>query len=80
MNNKKLWQARNYVKEMMKEYKVSQYMNIVIADALASGHKEQMNSDWLRRFLFQNIEDGFIKSENAVALNRIYTKVIENYR
>ena len=72
----RMWNLRRAVEEMVPEMK-GRYGNYTIADAIFNGHKAEMTEDWLRRFLFQMIDDGFITYEEALFLNKKYRKVID---
>lgn len=73
---KKVCELRREIAAMV-TFKHCEYMNTVIADAVAQGHGNKLTQDWLRRFLLENVEDGFITYGQALTLAPIYTKAIE---
>lgn len=76
---KKLARARRAVDYMVPQY-AEDYMNMVVARGLATGNGNKMNEDWIRRFLDQNIEDGFVTEAEAETLKDTYKKVIEELK
>ena len=80
MNTEKMWQARKYVKSILGKWNVPDYIITCVADALAKGHKEDMNSNWRMGFLLGNVEIGFISYDEALALDKKLADVIANYR
>ena len=72
----KIFMLRRAIKEMV-PYKEAEYTNMVIADGIATGQSDKMTSDWLRKMLLFNMEDGMRYSyDQALTLNRIYNEVI----
>ena len=76
---KEMMRMRKYVSAVVNFKNVPEYMNMCIADALASGVKNKMDDDWLRRFLLNGFEEKFIKYDEALALFPIYKKIISEY-
>ena len=61
-------------------YKEMDYRIGVIAEAIAVGKKDKLTSDWVRRALLTDVEDGFITYGQAVAVNNKVINAIERVK
>ena len=73
---KKMMVLRNAINEMV-TFPECDYRNMVIADAIANGHKDKLTEDWLRKVLLSDVEEGFITFGQALTLQPIYMNAIK---
>ncbi len=66
--------------KVMIPYKELEYRNQIVAGIIASGKKDKISADWIRKAFFRDIEDGFITYEQAVAVRVEYEKAIEKIK
>ena len=75
----KMFRLRRAINDMIPDEKF-EYRNMVIADAIAKGHGNDLNEEWLHIAMAGDIRDGFYSNEDADATRDKYLKAIEELK
>ncbi len=80
MINVEIKEQVNRVMDSFFPQKEFSYRNMVVASAIAKGHKNKLTSEWVRNSLLTDVEDGFMSYGIAVASQNKYMMAIENVK
>lgn len=73
------FEAKRMINELI-PYRELDYSNGIVANIIALGKKDKLNTDWIRNKLLSDVEDGFLTYGQAVAINNKYIEAVNKVK